>query len=721
MVNGHFDGPLASPGAADCASCVASMLESLRYIIETDWVPPAPIIFLFNGAEELFLLGSHGFMTTHRWRSLVGAFVNIEASGASGPDFVVQSGPGAWPAQIYAESAIIPMANCAAQDVFPFIPGDTDYRIFSQDFGDIPGLDILFLLDGYVYHTPYDRPERISHGSLQARGENLLALLKGFTSSCELKNAAERSKISKIDKFGDGKPFFFDFLGLFMVYYSRKVATFLHLFPLFVVILMPFLASERSSGFTTVTSRFQAIIQGGMVHCFGFLLAILLPVIMAVLRLCFSTTAMTWFGRPWVAVGVFLPSAMVGLLIPKALELGDKIPRWNIRKADVIQVAIIWGSHWGAVGVYALESAVVTLLGLNSGFFTFWWALFMMPALSIHQMVSRIVGKHSMLSLLGYLFPAILPAAYSISSGVIMVQFIAEKMGMSGSHPQPFGFILGDVVMAALLGSIAVMCLAPFLPVLGVWIGTPHVIRFLLYFSIGAAALSSHVFPYSTTAPKRLILQHTFRTTGASVLLESSYDFATVDANSWTFVLKNAPDVAESLHPPPKLSRESSASTFMGLYPISLLLSPSFTVPVTSQRKQAAFPQLHLIKIQTMEDSKSIRRKIYMELDLGSLKEVWASVLNITGPLARWSFAEEQLQAPEIINGGPPSFICRLSGRSPNENWKFWVEASSLDPIRIDLAVLDQQLEESTRNLANKFPQWVAVTAGSSFLSSYIV
>ena len=47
------------------------------------------------------------------------------------------------------------------QYVFPVIPGDTDYRIFSQDYGNIPGLDIIFLLAGYFYHTSYDTMERL--------------------------------------------------------------------------------------------------------------------------------------------------------------------------------------------------------------------------------------------------------------------------------------------------------------------------------------------------------------------------------------------------------------------------------------------------------------------------------------------------------------------------------------------------------------------------------
>jgi hypothetical protein len=37
-------------------SLPASMLELARLIVDSKWVPAQPIIFLFNGAEEIFLL-----------------------------------------------------------------------------------------------------------------------------------------------------------------------------------------------------------------------------------------------------------------------------------------------------------------------------------------------------------------------------------------------------------------------------------------------------------------------------------------------------------------------------------------------------------------------------------------------------------------------------------------------------------------------------------------
>lgn len=45
----------------------ASMLEVARLIVDSGWVPPRPVIFLFNGAEELFMLvGIQNFVHTEK-------------------------------------------------------------------------------------------------------------------------------------------------------------------------------------------------------------------------------------------------------------------------------------------------------------------------------------------------------------------------------------------------------------------------------------------------------------------------------------------------------------------------------------------------------------------------------------------------------------------------------------------------------------------------------
>jgi Zn-dependent M28 family amino/carboxypeptidase len=39
------------------------MLELARVMVESGWIPPRPIIFLFNGAEELFMLVFYPFVS----------------------------------------------------------------------------------------------------------------------------------------------------------------------------------------------------------------------------------------------------------------------------------------------------------------------------------------------------------------------------------------------------------------------------------------------------------------------------------------------------------------------------------------------------------------------------------------------------------------------------------------------------------------------------------
>lgn len=157
LINAHYDSALGSPGASDDAVSCATMLEILQSLASDPkpFLPDHSIIFLFNGAEETILQASHGFIKEHPWAREVRAFLNLEAAGAGGKEIVFQTGPDhPWLARVYANTAPHPFASVIAQDVFQsgFIPSDTDFRIF-RDYGHIPGIDIAFFVNGYIYHT----------------------------------------------------------------------------------------------------------------------------------------------------------------------------------------------------------------------------------------------------------------------------------------------------------------------------------------------------------------------------------------------------------------------------------------------------------------------------------------------------------------------------------------------------------------------------------------
>uniref|UniRef100_A0A0D9WXT4 Peptidase M28 domain-containing protein n=1 Tax=Leersia perrieri TaxID=77586 RepID=A0A0D9WXT4_9ORYZ len=630
LVNGHFDSPLGSPGAADCAS----MLELSRLIIDSGWVPSQPVIFLFNGAEELFLLGSHGFIKTHKWNSTIGAFINIEASGSGGADLVCQSGPGSWPSRIYAQTAKYPMANSVAQDMFGIIPGDTDYRIFAEDITNIPGLDIIFVLGGYFYHTSYDTVENLFPGSIQARGENLFNLVKAFTNSSMLLKGNKRS-IEAMPKTDDLRDIFFDYLTWFMVIYPHDVSLVLHSLPVAIFLLAPLFLKFPNITFKSWFLTVRDLVRGMLLHAFGVILAILIPAVAAALRLLFTKNAMNWFAHPYLAFLMFVPTSLAGLFLPRII--------WALSEQ---------AHFWGAFGLYS----VYVLTGLSGGFLTFFISMSMLLGHLICSISRKHWKKQSLKLLAGFVVPMIPCLLYCLYYGGFLIQFLIEKMGMMGSLPKPYGYFVADVIVGAVVGLVVGWCFGPVTPIASRWLAKTSILHGLLQITVVGLAVSSQLFPYSTGAPKRIVLQHTF-VTDANSIVESNYGFSVVDANSLEFVFNNAPEAAKWLKDNSELSFEekyrSDRSSWLALYPVNFLFSGSLKFP--SEKEEI--------------------RKHYQHF-------------------------------PQMIN---------QKTMSNNEHRR----ANSSEPLRIDVAVLDQYLLDDTRELKSLFPSWADITAFTTFFSTY--
>lgn len=67
LINSHFDSVPGSSGAGDSGVMCVIMLEVLRVITKYETPLTNTLIFLFNGAEENPLQGSHAFITQHPW------------------------------------------------------------------------------------------------------------------------------------------------------------------------------------------------------------------------------------------------------------------------------------------------------------------------------------------------------------------------------------------------------------------------------------------------------------------------------------------------------------------------------------------------------------------------------------------------------------------------------------------------------------------------------
>ncbi|KAJ6813486.1 endoplasmic reticulum metallopeptidase 1 isoform X1 [Iris pallida] len=486
---------------------------------------------------------------------------------------------------------------------------------------------------------------------------------------------------------------------------------------------MPLLICYPSVEMHSWLASFLNLMKGMLFHAIGVVLGIIVPVVFSVIRLLFSNQAMSWFAHPYLAFLMFVPSSLIGLLIPRTLwgffKISQDTKLSKISKEDIYDET----RFWGAFGFYAMTTLAYLLIGFGGGFLECLISASMIPAWLCFGLTNKHFGHQSLKSLVGYVIPLLPCLVYTVYFGGIFIQFLIEKMGMMGSLPQPYGYFIPDVLVAAVVGLVTGWCTGPLIPIASRWLARTSILHCLLQISVLALALSSQFFPYSVDAPKRVVLQHTFVTSDASTIVDSRYEFSVVDANSLSFVFKNAPEAAKVLHIGSDFEftsdYHSAKSSWVVLFPVSFLFSGSLKFPAETDAILRQYEHMpHLSIREPISVSENGLRKVHLELSLGSLGEIWSTALNITGPLSNWSFANNRLPAPEAVGGGPPSYVLRLTG-SGDENWRFWLEANSSAALRVDLAVLDQFLVDEARILKSSFPSWADMTAYSCFMSSY--
>jgi hypothetical protein len=173
LLAAHYDSVPAGPGASDDAAGVAVLLEIARILKAR---PPTrhPIVLLISDGEEPGLLGASLFVSGHPLARHIGAAVNLEARGSSGPSLMFETGTAnSWLMSLYRSAIARPITDSVYHVAYATMRNDTDFSVFKSDGWQ--GFNFAYIGNVSHYHTPLDNLANVDLRSIQHQGENALA------------------------------------------------------------------------------------------------------------------------------------------------------------------------------------------------------------------------------------------------------------------------------------------------------------------------------------------------------------------------------------------------------------------------------------------------------------------------------------------------------------------------------------------------------------------
>ena len=342
LLSAHYDSVPAGPGAADDGAGVAAVLEIAR-LLKQGPVLRHPVIVLIDDGEEAGMLGAQLFVSAHRWAKQVGAAVNLEARGTSGPSFMFETGSANdWLMGIYARAMARPMTNSVYYLAYKLLPNDTDFTVYKSV--DYQGFNFAFLGDVEHYHTPLDRVENTDMGSLQHQGANALAVVRALGRS-ELKNPPRAQAV------------FFDWYGLVLVHWRAALTRFAAIGAAVLLTLLYVRLARREELRSAEVWRGAAALVGAWCCC----------VLLAALDLLLLRRlgAVPTGQYPWIAhpLPMLISANLLALLAPALAA------RWLAKHSG------FWGIWIAVQGINALLCLIVSLTVPDLSF------LFLLPLL----------------------------------------------------------------------------------------------------------------------------------------------------------------------------------------------------------------------------------------------------------------------------------------------------------------------------------------------------
>lgn len=704
LVNCHFDSVPGGPGVSDNGVNCAVMVETLRILARSPYLK-RPIIFLFNGGEEIVLQASHGFVTQHPWARDAKYVINLDSCGAGGREIMFQTTPlNSYLVDVYARTVPHPYGQVIGEELFQsgIIPSDTDFRIF-RDFGNMSGLDLAHYKNGYVYHTKHDNLEQIDSSVLQNTGDNLLALVKAISSHTGTKN--QKSKYV-----------FFDVFGVYMVSYTEISGAFAN----FLIVLMSFFSIFLSLRFTTIgMNRKQYsvhLLQTLVISpCCTFACCVLSCLTVAFL-LDSCGRSMSWYSNK-INTTVYYATASLAILcvtvfLPKNKSRTDT--EWTVSTLNGIQ--FFWT-------VLLFET---TMAGLRSSYL--FMILVVFPSATSGVLgVLNILRRTPKLWIAAYTASLLVPIAFVFYLNQMFVSLFVPVTGRFGPDINP------DYFVGALIAACTFATVGQVSPIVTL-VKNPRAILVtlgaLVLLSMAAIVLSPLGFPYSdgTVLPKneRFDLVHTRRTfydfDKTVRRNDSGYLIVNWDRHGVRAVAQHVPKIKEAVAVAPDCVRElmcgspvvGKLAVYSNWIPLRRELPPRG--PSDTTKTDVALTYLD-----------GNRRRIEFNVTGPERINVYVSPYPSTR-LNAWSFSGEPRAATRWEKNDV--YVIRRSRAGEAGVWSFWLEQQSdygFDVKTVNITVTYSWviknklvLDDDFETFANSFPPWAHVNYAVASVEAFV-
>lgn len=334
LLTAHTDSVGAGPGASDDGSGVAVLLEAARALLAAP--RRNPVLLLFDDGEEDGLLGAELFVRSPRARS-VGAVVNLEARGTSGPSLLFEtSADNAWLVRRAVSGLPRPVTSSLFAFVYDRLPNDTDLTVYKRE--GIAGLNLAFVGSASRYHTREDSLANLSRASLQHHGENALALVRALAQT-DLREPPS------------GRAVFFSVAGAFVLAWPLPAAPAVALLALLLVRL----ACLRRGGRLLPRPR-------ALVPFLAPFAAALSGVLAWQLLRALSAFPVTFVPRPWVSVAAAVAASLLAALPVLSVEsrrAGDAVASWERAWTSTALLGIVLALAWPETSYLLVAPALV--------------------------------------------------------------------------------------------------------------------------------------------------------------------------------------------------------------------------------------------------------------------------------------------------------------------------------------------------------------------------